>query len=210
LAEADLDANKALQGQLRVQSYPTLLLFKNGVQISFGGARNKEFMTSWLIKKVQDPIIAISEKQLPTLETDGNVNIVLYGKQDTPQFTALLAIAKNDDYNSNPSLTPVYYRVESSAKAEGSAQIFRPFGAPVSLEKVDVNVRSWINLNDRPLVYDYDDRTTKELYTEKRNGILLFTAASEQGQALLTAFTEAAVQWKLVQKKKLIFAQINV
>lgn len=58
---------------------------------------------------------------------------------------------------------------------------------------MDYNLRSWINLNDRPLVLDYDDRTTKELYTEKRNGILLFVAAGEQGENLLTAFKEAAV-----------------
>ncbi len=100
----------------------------------------------------------------------------------------------------------MYYRVEGSSRPEGSVEIFRPFGAPVLLEKVDYALRPWINLNDRPLVFDYSDRTTKELYSEKRNGILLFVADSPQGQALLTAFKEAAVEWKLVQKKKLIFA----
>lgn len=104
----------------------------------------------------------------------------------------------------------MYYRVEPTSQPEGSVQIFRPFAAPLLLEKVDYGLRSWINLNDRPLVFDYDDRTTKEIYTEKRNGILLFVAANEQGQALLTAFTEAAAEWKLKQKKRLIFSQISV
>lgn len=87
----------------------------------------------------------------------------------------------------------MYYRVEGTSKPQGSVEIFRPFGAPVLLEKVDYSLRPWINLNDRPLVFDYDDRTTKELYSEKRNGILLFVADSQQGQNLLTAFKEAAV-----------------
>jgi hypothetical protein len=100
--------------------------------------------------------------------------------------------------------------VEGASKPEGSVEIFRPFGAPVLLEKVDYSLRAWINLNDRPLVFDYSDRTTKELYTEKRNGILLFVDGSEQGQGLLTAFNEAAVEWKIKQKKRLIFAQISV
>jgi thioredoxin-like negative regulator of GroEL len=101
LAEVDLDAHKDLQTQLKIQSFPTLLLFKNGVAINFGGSRNKEFMTSWLGKKIQEPIIRIDQARLATLETDGNVNIVLHGAADTPQYNALLAIAKADDYNSN-------------------------------------------------------------------------------------------------------------
>lgn len=96
----DLDANKDLQTQLKIQSFPTLLLFKNGVAINFGGARSKEFMTSWLGKKIQEPIIRIDQARLATLETDGNVNIILHGAEGTPQYNALLAIAKADDYNS--------------------------------------------------------------------------------------------------------------
>ena len=104
MAKVDLEANKDLQGQLKIQSFPTLLLFKNGVPINFGGSRTKEFMTSWLGKKVQEPIIPIDEKRLALLETDGNVNIVFYGEANTPQYNTLLGIAKADDYNSNSPL----------------------------------------------------------------------------------------------------------
>jgi thioredoxin-like negative regulator of GroEL len=100
LADIDLDANKELQAQLKIQGFPTLMLFKNGVAINFGGSRTKEFMTSWLGKKIQDPIIRIEQARLASLETDGNVNIVLHGAADTPQYNAVLAIAKADDYNS--------------------------------------------------------------------------------------------------------------
>lgn len=161
LADVDLDANKDLQAQLKIQSFPTLLLFKNGVAINFGGSRNKEFMNSWLGKKIQEPIILIQQARLASLETDGNVNIILHGDADTPQYNSLLAIAKADDYNSKSFPHSVYYRVEDSPKPQGSVEIFRPFGAPDLLEKIDYNLRPWINLNDRPLVFDYDDRTTK-------------------------------------------------
>lgn len=113
LAEVDLEAHKDLQTQLKIQSFPTLLLFKNGVAINFGGSRNKEFMTSWLGKKIQEPIIRIDQARLAALETDGNVNIVLHGAADTPQYNVLLAIAKTDDYN-------MYYRVEGTSKPQGS------------------------------------------------------------------------------------------
>jgi protein disulfide-isomerase A1 len=96
----DLDANKNLQTQLKIQSFPTLLFFKNGVPINFGGSRSKQFMTSWLAKKIQEPIVTIPQSRLPSLETDGNVNIVFYGDAESPQYNTILSLAKNDDYNS--------------------------------------------------------------------------------------------------------------
>lgn len=61
-------------------------------------------MTSWLAKKIQEPIVTIDEKRLPELETDGYVNIVFYGDANTPQYNSLLSIAKVDDYNSTPQI----------------------------------------------------------------------------------------------------------
>lgn len=100
LAKIDLDENKALQAQLKIQSFPTLIFFKDGVPINFGGSRTKDFMLQWLSKKVQEPIIAVEEARLEALQTDGNVNIVFFGDLKSPQAATLLNIAKNDDYNS--------------------------------------------------------------------------------------------------------------
>ena len=100
LAEIDLETSKDLQTQLKIQSYPTLLFFKNGVPINFGGSRTKQFMTSWLAKKIQEPIVIIPQSTLPSLENDGNVNIVFYGHAESQQYNVLLSLAKNDDYNS--------------------------------------------------------------------------------------------------------------
>lgn len=88
--------------------------------------------------------------------------------------------------------------------------MYRPFGEPVSNGVVDYNIKSWISLYDRPFVYDYDDRTSKELYTEKRNGIILFVPTSEASLAIIAAFREASEDLKLKQKKRLIFTQIEV
>lgn len=104
----------------------------------------------------------------------------------------------------------MYYRVESSSRPRGSVEIYRPFGEPVRNEVVDYNIKSWISLYDRPFVYDYDDRTSKELYTEKRNGIILFVPTSEASLSLIAAFRNASEDLKLKQKKRLIFTQIEV
>jgi thioredoxin-like negative regulator of GroEL len=101
LAKMDLDANKNIGGQYRINSYPTLIYFKRGNPIKFGGSRNKEFMTFWLNKKIQPPIIPLdSNDQLVDLETNGHVNIVYYGDITSPKASILTKIAAQDDYNS--------------------------------------------------------------------------------------------------------------
>lgn len=55
----DLDANKNIGTQYKINSYPTLIYFKNGNPIKFGGSRNKEFMTFWLNKKTLPPIVPL-------------------------------------------------------------------------------------------------------------------------------------------------------
>ena len=58
-AKIDLEANNKTQIKYRVQGYPTLMYFKNGVATTFKGARTKEFMTFWLMKKSQNTIISV-------------------------------------------------------------------------------------------------------------------------------------------------------
>lgn len=69
----------------------------------------------------------------------------------------------------------MYYSISSSDRTAGSVEIYRPFGQTVKLEKVDHSIKAWINLYDRPFVYAFDDRTRSELFSEKRNGLILFT-----------------------------------
>ena len=85
----DLDANKEAQAKFNVNSYPTLIYFINGKSHKFGGSRNLEFMTFWLNKKTNDPIISIEQSALSTLETDGNINVVFYGSRGSPKFAIL-------------------------------------------------------------------------------------------------------------------------
>lgn len=125
-------------------------------------------MGEWLKKKILDPIIATNLDNLASIETDGKVNIVFFGDVDSPQGKILLNIAKVDDYN-------MYYSISSSDRTAGSVEMYRPFGQTVKLEKVDHSIKAWINLYDRPFVYAFDDRTRSELFSEKRNGLILFT-----------------------------------
>lgn len=96
----DLDANKEAQGKFNVNSYPTLIYFKNGKPNKFGGSRTLEFMTFWLNKKTGDPIVSITKDELVALETNGNVNIVFYGDKASQKAAILEKVAVNDDYNS--------------------------------------------------------------------------------------------------------------
>ena len=43
--------------------------------------------------------------------------------------------------------------------------MFRSFGSTIRNDAVGQTIKNWINLNDRPLVYEYNDRTSSELFT---------------------------------------------
>ena len=96
----DLDENKQIGSKYGVNSYPTLIYFKRGTPIKFGGSRTKEFMTFWLKKKTLPTIVPIEEEQLNGLQSDGNINIVFYGDLSSPKATILTKVAAADDYNS--------------------------------------------------------------------------------------------------------------
>ena len=63
----DLDSNKIFAEKYQVNSYPTLIYFKNGVATKFGGSRTLEFMTFWLNKKSSPALIPVEEDQLADL-----------------------------------------------------------------------------------------------------------------------------------------------
>jgi len=56
-------------------------------------------MEFWITKKINDPVIALDQSKLSTLESDGHINIVFYGDINSPEGTILNNIAKTDDFN---------------------------------------------------------------------------------------------------------------
>ena len=100
IAKIDVEANKEVGSTYNVQGYPTLIYFKNGNPIKFGGSRTLDFMIFWIGKKTLPPIIPIEEDRLTDLETDGKVNIVFYGDLASDKGSLLTKVAAADDFNS--------------------------------------------------------------------------------------------------------------
>ncbi len=53
-----------------------------------------------------------------------------------------------------------------SDKPEGTVQIIRNFADSVSTT-VSEGIDSWIKLNDRPVVYPFNDRTIDEIFSQR-------------------------------------------
>ena len=104
----------------------------------------------------------------------------------------------------------VYYAVSGSSRTPNSVEIIRPFGQTIRRDVVDYNIRNWINLYDRPFVYSFDDRASSEVFSEKRNALILFTPRDETAESVSEAFRQAAQEVKETQKKKFIFIEIKV
>jgi hypothetical protein len=79
----------------------------------------------------------------------------------------------------------------------------------VTYAKADHNLKAWILLNERPLVYAFDDRTIGDIFSERKSAIIVF-ASGESDAVITSAFADAAHEWKIKSKKNLIFSQINV
>ena len=57
---------------------------------------------------------------------------------------------------------------------------------------IDNNIKNWIALFDRPFVFPFDDRASSEVFTDKRNAVLLFAPQGETHEAVRRALLEVA------------------
>lgn len=201
LAKIDADEYGSVKGTYGVQGFPTLIFFNNGQSMKYNGQRSKEFMVNWLSKKTRDPVLPITPEQLEDLTTNGKVNIVFHGDLASESGQIIANLAKVDDFNS-------YYQVSGSDQPEGTVQIIRNFGETVSTAVTEA-VGSWIKLYERPVVYPFNDRTIGEIFSERGTAVILFHNA-QAGEALVSAFNDAAKVWRVDRQKSYIFTDIPV
>lgn len=64
-------------------------------------------------------------------------------------------------------------------------------------------------MNDRPVVYPFDDRTIGDVFHQRSKGVILFQSGIA-GAVLTEAFKDAAEEWKVNRGKQLIFTDIPV
>ena len=103
----------------------------------------------------------------------------------------------------------MFYQVAAGDKPVDSVEIFRPFAKSVTNNVIDAGIKNWIGLFDRPFLYHFDDRSSGEMFTDKRNAILMFEPA-QGAQAVRDLMLSCAADWKLKYKRRLIFAEIRV
>jgi hypothetical protein len=60
----------------------------------------------------------------------------------------------------------------------------------VTYAKADHNLKAWILLNERPLVYSFDDRTIGDIFSDRKSALILFV--SGEGDSVITSFADAA------------------
>jgi hypothetical protein len=101
-----------------------------------------------------------------------------------------------------------YYHVSGGDQTEGTVQIIRSFGEPVSTA-VSEGVADWIKVHERPVVYAFNDRTIGDIFSERGSAAILFHNP-QAGEALVAAFTDAATVWRVEKQKPLIFTDIPV
>ena len=56
LAKVDATVEKNVATKYSIQGFPTLIYFTKGQPLNFDGARTKDFMITWLKKRISDSV----------------------------------------------------------------------------------------------------------------------------------------------------------
>ena len=60
LAKVDAQANRKLGDQFKVQGYPTLKYFRQGIAIEYKGGRQHESIVEWVEKRAEPPAVPLT------------------------------------------------------------------------------------------------------------------------------------------------------
>jgi hypothetical protein len=71
------------------------------------------------------------------------------------------------------------------------------------------NFKKIINCHERSVVYAFDDRTIRDIFSERGVAVILFHSA-KAGETLAAAYNEAATTVRVSNGKSIIFTEIPV
>jgi protein disulfide-isomerase A1 len=102
LAQVDATASHEAAKEFKVQGYPTVIFFHNGVKIPFTGDRNKKGIMDWIEERVAKSYIEISsEKDITSLTKKQQLSVVLVVKENDAESLTMFneMLLKDDDFS---------------------------------------------------------------------------------------------------------------
>lgn len=195
ICKLDATEHKNTAAAVEIKGYPTLKFFINENGIDYQGAREKDAIYSWILKKTESPVKKISSE----IELDP------YLKQEIAVFLVADDNMESEitDFNtlalSNDDLSFVHVPTEFASKLETVGKSFiihRKFDEGTKTLVNNINLTNMKHLLDNyknPIVRKFDQKAAEEIFGSEKTAFFIFN--DENTSDAINAFSNVAKKY---------------
>jgi len=174
LAKIDSSNNNLSAQKYKINGFPSILFFKNGVPFEFVGARSSRQLIIWARKKAGISIQVLNSKEdIENFNKNNDISLIYFGdiEEDIKKFSDVSMII--DEYPfaivTNISLINIYSN-------NGTIVLFKHFDEK-KMELKNFNKKKIIDFiqeNALPKVMLFNDRSAQYIFQKKHPALILF------------------------------------
>lgn len=203
LGKVDATVEKNLQSRFSIKGFPTLKFFKNGKESEYTGGRTEAEIVQWLEKKTGPAFVTVaSTEDLDSLkEKHGVFTLGVFSDADSANAKAFISLAEGDDDMTYAMTTDA--SVKSGLSVDGDHVIilkkFDNLRDDLAVTSFDEEtVSSFISSNSVPLMQEFSQETSKQIFSSKiQQHVLIFTdKEADHHKSTIDTYTSVAPTFK--------------
>jgi protein disulfide-isomerase A1 len=173
LGKVDATIHKNLQIKYKIEAYPSLKLFINGQPTDYTGGRTESDIVNWMRKKTGPATRALKNvEQVEKFKEGPNVSLVFFGSDND----VITKVARaNEDLAFGQCNTKECF--DNYDVKEGTLVLFKKFDEGRSNfvgELTETAVKSFIDVNSRPLAMKFNDKTAQLIFANNTPALILY------------------------------------
>jgi len=196
LAKVDATVEKELGEKAGVKGFPTLVFYKNGNPMEFGGGRDTEPIINWLKKKT-GPAAKLLTTAIEVTEFSESANLVVIGTFQSEEASEAKEFLKTADA-SEDAVFGVSYDKEAKPSIVLHSKDEGKFDFDVAEGFESSKIGSFVKTNSVPIGAEFvEDTYQKNFASGVNHHLLLFISGrAERHQDLTTYFKTVAKEFK--------------
>jgi protein disulfide-isomerase A1 len=173
LGKVDATIHKNIGIKYKIEAYPSLKLFINGVPTDYTGGRTEADIVNWMRKKTGPATRALNTvEQVEKFKEGPNVCLVFFGADNE----VINKVARaNEDLAFGQCNTQECF--ENYKVKEGSLLLFKKFDDGRNDfvgELTETAVKTFIDINSRPLAMKFDEKTAQLIFANNTPALILY------------------------------------
>ena len=180
LAKIDSSNNNLSAQKYKINGFPTILFFKNGVPFEFEGARSSRALIIWGRKKAGIPIQLLNTKEdIENFKSNNDICLIYFGniEEEIKKFSDVSMMIEEYPFAvvTNITLIKIYTNT-------GTIVLFKHFDEK-KVELKDFNKKKIIDFiqeNALPKVMFFNDKSAQYIFQKKHPALILFEKSDSQ------------------------------